>query len=536
MMRVSWLNSFQAKVGSAQAKTRLVGGARNATCSTRAAVIGSGELSVNSQFQAQAAHLERHTDRRGGQRLRCDTCVAVFNGYDEGRSPTWVLAMETKIFTITLLYLMSVGVGALKVSIAEKQYEYARGDNVTLPCTFQSEVTNPPLIIITWSVEGLEADADERVMATYYSVGSVLDIKEAHKGRVTMDVNLATGKADLKLLSITLADNKEFECRVQIPGDTEGTLFDSTRLVVLVAPSTPICKIQGKATYGQNINLTCHSEEGSPPPKYEWTSLDVRKVPRMKDPRSTSKVGILPLFNITKETSGYYTCTSSNKIRSASCNVTLTVMPPSMNIGSTAGIIAGVVAALIILVVVIYCCCCRKKKEDKEYAMGVREEGPPEKVPDKNGAERSADRRIEDDDESSVRAPLREPHEGRSERDPNPGSDYDDRRSDYDDRRSDYDDRRSDYTDRRSDYDDRRSDYTDRRSDYSDVRDKYADRRERYDDDRRGDPRDKYNERYDDDNERNRDRRYRDDDRYDVPYDDRDRPPVPSDKPRRRDE
>lgn len=37
--------------------------------------------------------------------------------------------------------------------------------------------------------------------------------------------------------------------------------------------------------------------------------------------------GILSLFNITKETSGYYTCTSSNKIRSASCNITLTVMP-----------------------------------------------------------------------------------------------------------------------------------------------------------------------------------------------------------------
>ncbi|XP_061608951.1 cell surface A33 antigen-like isoform X1 [Phyllopteryx taeniolatus] len=470
--------------------------------------------------------------------------------------------MEMRIFTFTLLYLMVIGAGALQVSIAEDQYEYARGDNVTLPCLFQSTVTRPPVMVILWSVEGLEANADEKVIAAYYFPGALTDIKEAYKKRVSMDVDLAAGKADLKLTSISLADNKEFECRVQIPGDTEGTLFDTARLVVLVAPSTPTCKIEGKEEYGQNINLTCISEEGSPPPKYEWTSLDVRNVPHIKDRRTTSKGGVLSLFNITKDTSGYYTCTSSNKIRSASCNITLTVMPPSMNVGFTAGIIAGVVAALIILVVVIYCCCCRKKKEKEEYAMGVREEGHPDKVPDKNGAERSAVRRDEDD--SDVRAPLRDQYEERRERDHSPRSDYDDRhgdpdnrrrdpddrrsdyddrrsdyddrRSDYDDRRSDYDDRRRDYDDRRRDYDDRRSDYDDRRSDYSNVRDEYS--RERYDDNRRTDPRDKYSDRrdhYDDDNEQNGDKRNHDDDRYDEPYDDRERPPVPSDKPRRRD-
>ncbi|XP_019742540.1 cell surface A33 antigen-like [Hippocampus comes] len=453
------------------------------------------------------------------------------------------LAMETRIFSITLLYLTVMCVGALQVSIPEDRYEYARGDNVTLPCSFQSTFTRPPLVVISWSVEGLEANADEKVIATYYSAGALTDIKEAYKKHVSMDVDLATGKGNLKISSITLADNKEFECRVQIPGDTEGTLFDTVRLVVLVAPSTPICKIQGKPQYGQNINLTCHSEEGSPPPKYEWTSLNARSVPHKKDPRTTDIGGILSLFNITKETSGYYTCTSSNKIRSASCNITLTVMPASMNIGSTAGIIAGVVALLIILVVIIYCVCCRKKKEEEEeYAMGVREEGPRDKVPDRNGAERSVDRYIDDDDESSVRAPLQEQDKGRRERDDNPRRDSDDRRNDYNDRRRYDDDRRSDYDDRRSDYDDRRSDYTDRRSDYSDARDKYNDRRERYDDDddRRGnctDPRDRYHDRYDDDNNGDRDRRYRDDHRYDEPYDARDRPPpVPSDKPRRRDD
>ena len=37
--------------------------------------------------------------------------------------------------------------------------------------------------------------------------------------------------------------------------------------------------------------------------------------------------GILSLYNISMDTSGYFICTSKNKIRSASCNITLKVLP-----------------------------------------------------------------------------------------------------------------------------------------------------------------------------------------------------------------
>ncbi|XP_061830608.1 cell surface A33 antigen-like [Nerophis lumbriciformis] len=432
------------------------------------------------------------------------------------------VAMKTNMLTFILLCLMVPGVGALRVNIPNPQYEFARGDNITLPCSFEPRDPGTPDVIVQWSVDDLEPDGQRKSIATYYSYLNETNIKDVYEKRVFLDVDVASRKANLRLFSIRLEDNKEFECRINIPGDDEGTPAATTRLVVLVAPSTPICAIQGKAEYGQNINLTCKSEEGSPPPTYEWTSLDTRKVPHIKSPRTTTRGGVMSLFNITKETSGYYTCTSSNKIRSASCNVTLSVMPRSMNIGSTAGIIAAVVAALIILAVVIYCCCCRKKKEEEEYAMGVREEGPPDKEPDRNG-EGANDRRIDDDDDrSDVRAPLRDRPEGRGQRDPSPRRDHDERYSDYDDGRSDY---------------------TDRRSDYSDARDKHADRREHYDDDRRSDYANS-RERYDDRQERHaqdrhpnaeRDARYRDDARYDEPYDDRDAPPVPSKKPPRRD-
>lgn len=73
----------------------------------------------------------------------------------------------------------------------------------------------------------------QTLILTHYSNPGVTDIKSIYEGRVSLDVDLKAGKADLKLSSITLADNKVFECRVQIPGDDEGKPADTARLVVL---------------------------------------------------------------------------------------------------------------------------------------------------------------------------------------------------------------------------------------------------------------------------------------------------------------
>uniref|UniRef100_A0A8C4HZ27 Ig-like domain-containing protein n=1 Tax=Dicentrarchus labrax TaxID=13489 RepID=A0A8C4HZ27_DICLA len=387
-------------------------------------------------------------------------------------------------------YKLLSGVGSVTVDIPKDLYEYARGDNITLPCTFIPKPGFTPTLSL--------------ILTHYYPVGNT-DITSLYEGRASLDVDVKQGKANLKLSSIKLADNVNFECRLQIPRDDEGKRADRARLVVLVAPSKPLCKIQGKTEYGQNINLTCLSEEGSPTPTYKWESRDVRNMPRIRDPRTTDKGGILSLYNISKETSGYYICTSSNKIRSATCNITVAVMPPSMNIGSTAGIIGGVVFLIILLLIIGICCfCCRKKKKEEEYAMRVREEEYSDKEPTRNGEGRHADWQedIQGNKDSRARSPVEQ-------------SDRYDERSERD-------------YDRRRDYDDRRSDYDDRRSDYSDRRDKYSDRHERYDGERRYDD----DRRYDD----RKDRGY-DDDRYDEPYDDRerDRPPLPANKPPRRD-
>uniref|UniRef100_A0A668SLF3 Ig-like domain-containing protein n=1 Tax=Oreochromis aureus TaxID=47969 RepID=A0A668SLF3_OREAU len=183
------------------------------------------------------------------------------------------------------------GVSAITVTIPQSQYEYARGDNITLPCSFTTTtpINSRTLVVITWSSLTQQTVIDEVVIATYYhGPAPTTDIDTDYEGRVSMDVDVTQGKANLKLSSISLADNKDFECRVQIPVDKKGKQTDKQKWVcLLAAPSKPICKIQGTAEYHQNISLICVSEEGSPPPTYSWERRDVTNNPVPHDPSTT---------------------------------------------------------------------------------------------------------------------------------------------------------------------------------------------------------------------------------------------------------
>ncbi|XP_067116954.1 uncharacterized protein [Osmerus mordax] len=241
------------------------------------------------------------------------------------------MATERKIFGLSILCLVVQAAVCLQVSIPQKNYEYARGDNITIPCKYTPKKPDNKLVIVTWTAKSINPDEPDTIVLTSYSSVSTVDVTDTYEGRASIEEDVPTGKANLRLLSIGLQDNMDFECHVSIPGDDTGVLAATARLIVLVAPSPPLCKIQGSAEYGQNINLTCVSAEGSPTPTYSWQRRDVSNIPRPQDGRTTDKNGLLSLFNVSTETSGYYICTSANKIRSATCNVTLSVMPRNHN-------------------------------------------------------------------------------------------------------------------------------------------------------------------------------------------------------------
>ncbi|KAM4557776.1 V-set and immunoglobulin domain-containing protein 1-like [Odontesthes bonariensis] len=257
---------------------------------------------------------------------------------------------------------------SLRVSIPEREYKVAKGNEITLRCSFVPAVTVGNSFVLTWEAFP-DVNGDPLKTVASYFINNPIDIAPAYEGRVFMEVNMNSGTSTLRFTEVTIKDSRSYQCSVKIAGDDEGTPAATTSLVVLEPPTPPICTLQGQADFFHDITLTCKSEEGSPPPVYKWTSYSVGNIPRQFPPKTTEKDGVLSLLNISRETSGFYICESRNEVGFESCNFTLAVMPSSMNIGATVGIIGGVIAGLLVLGILSYCCYRRKNKKGK-YAEG----------------------------------------------------------------------------------------------------------------------------------------------------------------------
>ncbi|XP_067301171.1 cell surface A33 antigen isoform X2 [Pseudorasbora parva] len=421
--------------------------------------------------------------------------------------------------SLYLISVMSTTFG-LEVTMSQASMEVARGDDVTLQCNFKSQLNG--LTIITWSGAADETAGEKVLFGTYYSSPHKVDIGPQYKGRADIVTDLDAKTSKLTLKQVTLKESRKIKCYVQIPGDSDGKTSDTAFLLVQVAPSQPVCKVVGTAEYGHNISLTCVSEEGSPTPTYKWERYDVKNVPKTFPPKTTEKDGVLALVNVSMETSGYYICLSTNKVGSAKCNMTLSVIPSSMNL-ATIGIAAGCIAGAIVLIIIIICCCRKRKQKSKKTPVVEYHDEPQlayvevgdtyiteertEKAQSVNGGDRD-DVRGHYDDRKSSPDDLRDRDDHRDHFDERRGSrddlkDRDDLRDRYDDRKGSRDDLRDRYDDRKGSRDDLRDRYDDRKGSRDDLRDRYDDRkgsrddlRDRYDD--RKSSRDDLRDRYDD--------------------------------------
>nr|XP_061827903.1 cell surface A33 antigen-like [Nerophis lumbriciformis] len=281
---------------------------------------------------------------------------------------------------------------SLQVSIPQEEYEAVNGEDITMICSFIPAKPDFSMLVLTWEAYPDNIEEPMKTVATFF-LNNPVDISPAYEGRATLEVDVARQQSTLHLTKLTVKDSRNFQCSVRIPNDDEGTTAASTSLLVLVAPSAPLCRLQGTAEYWHNINLTCVSEEGSPKPSYAWKSYNVENRPRPYPPKTTEKNGALSLFNISRETSGFFICVSTNRVGSASCNFTLAVMPASSNMGATAAIIGGVLAGLLVLGIVVYCFCKKRGKKDKN-AKGEME------FSDKDATE--AVRQYQDEESSGV--------------------------------------------------------------------------------------------------------------------------------------
>ncbi|CAN2387769.1 Immunoglobulin V-set domain [Pristimantis euphronides] len=274
--------------------------------------------------------------------------------------------MRRREQVIFYLCTVLIAVGAITVETPQKVVEAGRGQNATLPCRYQTTAQDMSTGIVNWK----RKTANEVIA---YLAGQI-QTYVPYKDRVQFIGSVTANDASIRIGQLRMEDNGTYQCNVIIASDFDGTSLSYMDLIVLVSPSKPICGIVGTAEYGQVIKITCNSEEGSPSPQYSWKSFTSQDVERQLPQTAVIDKGELTLKNISMETSGFFICTSTNKIGTQSCNITLSVMPPSMNIALYAGVIGGSLAGIIVIGIIAYCCCCRNKEDKEDYEMADREE------------------------------------------------------------------------------------------------------------------------------------------------------------------
>ncbi|XP_044297699.1 cell surface A33 antigen [Varanus komodoensis] len=251
-------------------------------------------------------------------------------------------------------------VHALTVEAPEKIVRAEKTKNATLPCTFKSTTVNrQPGDIISWVKRANEHVEIANKRLDNGEVGK----DQNYAGRLSFPGDANRGDASIIISQLTMDDNGTYSCSVRISAESTLKIADM-ELLVLVPPSNPECKIIGKLEYGENINLTCNSAEGSPKPTYSWTSYDAQNQPR-KHMGTEIAGGMLLLKNISADTTGYFVCLASNSAGQRNCNMSVAVQPPSMNFALFGGIIGGSVALIIIISIGVYCCCCRDSKNNQ---------------------------------------------------------------------------------------------------------------------------------------------------------------------------
>uniref|UniRef100_A0A2D4GQ00 Ig-like domain-containing protein n=1 Tax=Micrurus corallinus TaxID=54390 RepID=A0A2D4GQ00_MICCO len=261
---------------------------------------------------------------------------------------------------LLIISAVVAAVHAISVSGPSKAVQAIRGENTTLPCNFESTSAETK-DFVSWRGKSLGSGYKGEIARKTFD--GIEHFMPDYQRRLRFSNNFENGDAGITLDQVTMQDNGTYECLIQIRNVFPSKSVD-VELLVLVRPSNPVCNIIGSPEYGQNINLTCNSVEGSPEPKYTWQSYDTQN--KSRPLQGIAVGGMLMLKNVSINTTGYYICLSKNAVGENKCNIPVTIRPPSMNIALYAGIIGGILAAVIIISVLVYCCCCRKSK-NKDY-------------------------------------------------------------------------------------------------------------------------------------------------------------------------
>ncbi|XP_072901710.1 immunoglobulin superfamily member 11 isoform X2 [Hemitrygon akajei] len=214
-----------------------------------------------------------------------------------------------------------------------------------------------------------------------YQGGQVISGASHFNSRVGFVITMPSLSASIFINNSQLSDTGTYQCLVNNPPDRGERNIGVLGLSVLVPPAIPLCQLQGAVATGNDVTLTCSSEEGLPLPTYSWEKLDsIAKLPPMSV--EDKMQGTLILRNISTAINGLYQCTVTNVMGSHNCAIDLQVIEPQLqHVGIIAGaVITGILVLLLGVVFVIIVLFYRRSKnkyEEEEIPNEIREDDIP---------------------------------------------------------------------------------------------------------------------------------------------------------------
>nr|XP_033465993.1 F11 receptor, tandem duplicate 1 [Epinephelus lanceolatus] len=235
------------------------------------------------------------------------------------------------------LFIAATGVSGYTVTSYNKNVRVKENEGADLTCSHSADFGSNPRV--EWKFK------DPKGSQAYVVFYGKLTCKYAN--RVTMYGD------NLRFTKVTRKDNGVYDCEVS--GSSSGQ-FGEVRvtLTVLVPPSQPLCRIPSSVTTGKSALLSCHDNDGSPPPKYRWFKNNVLLPPepskiaafRNATYKLNADNGNLEFPAASKADSGQYSCEAFNDAGPPQRCRAVKMEVRDLNTG---GIVAGVIVALLLL-------------------------------------------------------------------------------------------------------------------------------------------------------------------------------------------
>ncbi|XP_029916330.1 V-set and immunoglobulin domain-containing protein 8b [Myripristis murdjan] len=287
-------------------------------------------------------------------------------------------SMRLKVAVLFLATFNLKTEAMLVTSSGPQTIQRARGEKVTIGCTYTPDPADTGELDIEWSNVSPDMTQKDKLILSY-SGGQTVHYDPSLSKRLSFTGDPKQGDASIAISDVKISDTATYQCKVK---KTPGVDMRKVTLVVMVRPSVPKCWVEGGEEKGGTVSLRCKSSEGSTPLSYVWRRESGGAIPptATQDPQT----GELLIRNHSESNVGNYVCEAKNAVGREQCKYTLYAYNPPNKVGVIVGAVIGALLLLLLLLLLIWLliCCCHKRRYEKEVANEIREDAPaPESRP-----------------------------------------------------------------------------------------------------------------------------------------------------------